>query len=295
MKRSRSFHTVLARTSCVAVMAVLLGSGSAASALQRSGDRAQRSADKKARSKEQHTKSSVPTKESQFAVLDELRAAVHQKMELTDKQSETIDRLFAAHREELTTIYREMENPSGGGTTDPQELRRQLLEARKRGDRDKMRELRTQMMGSQSGQTKLRGAVAGFDKQVAGELTDDQRSTYRRLSRDIRSPRNKKADLSRRFSTIIRNLRSVDLTAEQSTSVRAIMKDFRGKLSEFQSDPESVAGVLSNVRGQLLELLTDDQQKEFAAAEAAASEEKKRRDSARDRRKGASKRRDRDK
>ena len=183
------------------------------------------------------------------AKLGKLQASMKERLDLTPEQTRTIDSLFEEHVQSLkeSTDRRARHEEQEGGLEEVRQLREQLVEARKAGDKERAQEIRQQMSEKLRQRRSTMPMPTGhFLEKVANELEENQVSTFNALVKrfdldQMRRPRRNpwgnlmravmspELNLSREQRQAIRevmreqmsSMRSGDLTAEQEKEVFA--------------------------------------------------------------------------
>ena len=117
---------------------------------------------------------------------NQLHLQVGDTLDLNAKQTEKIDKLFAARLVELEKLIKKVAEQEEAGSERMEEIRLELKEARDSGDEDRFRELRDEMRQARSAKAELGASARGFNEKVIAELSEEQADNYRKLARRLR-------------------------------------------------------------------------------------------------------------
>jgi len=221
----------------------------------------------------------APLSRSQLiAKLGKLQAAMKERLDLTPGQEEIIDPLF---EEQVQSIKEAMDRRKRDQAQEDdleaiRELQEQLKEARKAGDKERAREIRRQMSDRfRQRRSNMPEPIGRFIEKVAGELEEEQVSTFRTLAKrfgldETRRPRR------RPMGNLMRAVMSpeVGLSREQQQSVRELMRGHMSAAKPREMDDKQEKEAFDKLRDEVLTELTPEQR---AKVEARLEELKKER------------------
>lgn len=207
---------------------------------------------------------------TEIRVVRALQKAVAETIELSEAQARVIGDLFDTYRERTQETVRQIEKGRDANRQRAGELRRQLVEARKASDRERMRELRTEMREMSAGRLELQRAQREFDDRIVAELTEEQVGKYRGLAARIRGQAGAASGPFRGIATIRRTLRQLDLSEEQEQRVRDVMRSVAGAFAERNEDSSAGDALDVDFRKQVMEILTPEQRARLTELETEA-------------------------
>jgi|GEM_PF-3739488 len=178
-----------------------------------------------------------------LARLTELRA----DLKLNDEQAEQYD---ALHDELKAAVA------PGAGDGAQDELIKEIMQAAKDGDEDRIRELRDKLTVTSSPNTNK--LVEDFLSEVNEFLEPEQRRTLEQFKRSTKS-RGRGVQLSDCF----RHASRLDLDRDQRGAVRDLQKEAGRAEREARRDPDALRQVFDDYVAQLRELLPEEQCAEF--------------------------------
>lgn len=199
---------------------------------------------------------------------NQLHLQVGDTLDLNAKQTEKIDKLFAARLVELEKLIKKVAEQEEAGSERMEEIRLELKEARDSGDEDRFRDLRDEMRQAHSAKAELRNSERDFNEKVIAELGEEQADNYRKLARRLRKWTNLRSGGMDGMRSINHRLRQIGITKSQMTKVRDIAKVLGPRFNSTLENPKARREVVADYREKILEMLDDEQREKFDELES---------------------------
>lgn len=195
--------------------------------------------------------------------LRKLQEAMKNKLGLDADQTLAINSIF----QEYFDVLRDSERgrSAADSTTETSErmrvLQKQVLEARRAKDRDKIRELRREMQELLRAKRVSREKDTGaFLEKLGGELTDAQKPQFQMLLKRLRLDP-ERASRERSVANLVRLVMDpeLNLSPEQRKDIHGIISETFAAKSRDPGDMASMEKAAELIRKLVMEKLTDDQ------------------------------------
>ena len=203
-----------------------------------------------------------------WAKLVKLQELMHDRLELSEEQTEAIDELFDDYRENTSKEAKEAVD-----TEKRDEAKRKMAEARESGDREAVRQLREELANERSARgERIRTVVGTLLKELVKHLEGEEVTTFRGFVRELRinAPDRRGADPRRALMRAVFHP-DLALSEVQMTKIRDIMRALVGNRGAAPTAPNAEA--LAELKEKIFAELTEEQR---TKAEAVIAETKNR-------------------
>ncbi len=202
-----------------------------------------------------------------------LQKAVRKNLSLDEDVAASINKLFEDYLGDVEAIVRELKEERRANAPRLEALRNEMNEATRAGDMERLRVIRSELAKLGTGRTRLRQAQTEFDAKVVAKLNEEQAKDYQRLSNRIRHQTSRFGRAKRGIGMVHRILRKMDISEEQQTKTRELMRDLRKSLAEapaFAEPPGEVPRqelIIAQFRESVLDVLNDEQRGRYLELE----------------------------
>lgn len=207
---------------------------------------------------------SRPQPRSELRHANALKKAVREELGLSQDQAKIIGGLFDDYIEQVKDLARQAEKDREKNRERIGSLRREMMAARKDGNMERLREVRTELRELNSGELRLRRARKEFDEKILAELNEEQATIYKRLTSRIRRRSAPDFAALRSLGRTRQILRRLDLSEEQNAKVRELMQSLGKSLAGSDGDRDAA---IAGFRTKALEVLNDEQRARFQELE----------------------------
>ncbi len=203
------------------------------------------------------------TARRQVTQLGRLQEQMRSELKLTRKQEESTDNLFRNHLRSLKNSGRGR-RPFGANASDTDALkvlRNRMIEAKKAGDDETLRDLRRefrQSMESRGRSTTL--TTSQFLMRIRAELDEGQRDGFQALIERLKigaSPAGHRSGIRSLWRAVVRP--NVGLSDEQKMSIQAVLRDGLTGTAQANSESDERGDIAARVRAEVFGQLSKEQ------------------------------------
>ncbi len=195
--------------------------------------------------------------------LEELQKALHDELNLTDEQKERIDQVIKEHAEHRTKILQERRALYQSEAV--RELRQEMVEAHRAGDREKMQELRDKMQDLLQ-KPSLTAPQHEFLNKIKELLTDEQKQKFGQIERRFLAATRMYSpmDVLRHPRMLRRLLEKVELDQQKRTEIEALFARHDEELKTLgPRDRTARLEKAEELHSAVMNLLSDEEKQEL--------------------------------